>query len=129
MIVGIGIDVCGTDRMRDLLEARGDRLIRRLFTEAEAARCRNPRRRHECFAGRFAVKEATLKALGTGLSQGIGWKDVELRSGEAQRPQITLHKRAKEIADALGVTGSHVTISHDAGVAVAVVILMGGTSA
>lgn len=128
MIVGIGIDVCGTERMRDILDRRGDRLIRRLFTEQEASRCRNPRRVHECFSGRFAVKEATLKALGTGLSNGIGWKDVELVSGESQPPRIVLHNRAKEIAALRGVTGSHVTISHDAGVAVAVVILMGDTS-
>ena len=126
MIVGIGVDVCDTSRVRDLIERYGDRVISRLFTPGEAARCRNPRRRHECFAGRFAAKEATLKALGTGLSNGIGWKDVELVSGEAQPPRVALHRRAAEIAELRGVTGSHVTISHDAGIAVAVVILMGG---
>ena len=125
MIIGIGVDVCDTGRVRDIIERRGDRWIQRLFTEAEASRCRNPRRLHECFAGRFAAKEATLKALGTGLSNGIAWRDVELVSGEAQPPRIALHRRAEEIARMRGVTGSHVTISHDGGVAVAVVILMG----
>ncbi len=125
MIVGIGVDVCDTSRVRDLIERYGDRVIRRLFTEAEAARCRNPRRVHECFAGRFAAKEATLKALGTGLSNGIGWHDVELVAGEAQPPRVELHRRAREIAELRGVAGSHVTISHDAGIAVAVVVLMG----
>ena len=73
MILGVGIDLCSVERIEDLDRRYGERFLRRVFTERELSRCRNPRRRHECLAGRFAAKEASLKALGTGLSHGIGW--------------------------------------------------------
>lgn len=122
MIVGIGIDLCDTTRVRDLHERYGERFLARLFTPKEMERCRNGRRLHECYGGRFAAKEATLKALGTGLSNGIKWRDVELVAGESQPPRIVLHGRAAEIAAARGVGRIHATITHDGGLAVAVVI-------
>lgn len=125
MIVGIGIDLCDTRRVRDLYERYGERFVARVFTEAEVARCRNARRRHECLGGRFAAKEAALKALGTGLSHGIRWQDVELVSGESQPPRIAWHGRAREIAERLGVASTHVSITHDGDHAAAVVVLEG----
>jgi len=123
MIVGVGIDLCQVSRLAELDERYGERFLRRVFTERELSRCRNPRRRHECLAGRFAAKEAALKALGTGLSQGIGWHDVELVGGESQRPTIEWHRRALEIFRARGAARSSVSVTHDGGMAAAVVIL------
>lgn len=125
MIVGIGVDLCDTNRVRELLERYGVRFERRVFTERERAYCRNDRRRHECLGGRFAAKEAALKAIGTGLSNGIGWKDVELVSSEMQPPRIQWHRRAAEIALLRGMRRCHVSITHDGGHAVAVVVLEG----
>ena len=123
MIVGVGIDLCAVVRIAELDERYGERFLRRVFTEAELARCRNPRRRHECLAGRFAAKEAALKALGTGLSRGIAWHDVELVGGESQRPSIAWHRRAAAIFAERGAVRSSVSVTHDAGMAAAVVIL------
>lgn len=122
MIVGIGIDLCDTSRVRDLYDRYGERFLARLFTPQERERCRNARRLHECLGGRFAAKEATLKALGTGLSNGIRWRDVELVAGESQPPRVALHGRAAEIAARRGVHRIHATITHDGGLAVAVVV-------
>ena len=125
MIVGIGVDLCDTERVRDLIAKWGERFEQRVFTERERAYCRNERRRHECLGGRFAAKEAALKAIGTGLSNGIRWKDVELVSGESSPPRIEWHGRAAEIAEMRGMKSCHTTITHDGGLAVAVVILEG----
>lgn len=125
MIVGIGVDLCDTNRVRELLDRYGERFEQRVFTERERGYCRNDRRRHECLGGRFAAKEAALKAIGTGLSHGIAWKDVELVSSERQPPRIAWHRRAAEIAAQRGMEHCHVTITHDGGLAVAVVILEG----
>ena len=125
VIVGIGVDLCNTDRMRSLVERYGDRFVRRVFTAQELERCRNPRRLHECLGGRFAAKEAALKALGTGLSNGIAWRDVELVSTESQPPRLQLHRRAAEIARARGVERIQASITHDGGLALAVVIFEG----
>jgi len=126
MVVGLGIDLCSVERIRDLHTRYGDRFLDRIFTPRERARCRKPRRLHECLAGRFAAKEAALKALGTGLSRGIGWHDVETAGGEAQPPSIRFHGRAGEIHDLRGTVQSRVSITHDAGMAMAVVILEDG---
>jgi holo-[acyl-carrier protein] synthase len=125
VIVGLGIDLCQVSRIAELERRYGMRFLQRVFTEGELSRCRNPRRLHECLAGRFAAKEAALKALGTGLSQGIAWHDVELVGGESQRPRIAFHRRAGEIFKARGATTSCVSVSHDSGFAAAVVILEG----
>ncbi len=125
MIVGVGIDLCEVARLAELEDRYGERFVSRVFRPAEEERCRG-RRRHECLAGRFAAKEAALKALGTGLSQGIGWHDIELARGESQRPIIVFHRRAREIFQQLGGTRVSVSISHDGGHAVAVVIVEGG---
>ncbi len=125
MIIGIGVDLVDTKRVRELLDRYGERFAQRVFTERERGYCRNERRRHECLGGRFAAKEAALKAIGTGLSHGIAWKDVELISGESQPPRIQWHRRAAEIAESRGMKSCHVTITHDGDMAVAVVILEG----
>jgi holo-[acyl-carrier protein] synthase len=126
-IVGVGVDLCEVGRLRELSERYGDRFLERVFTDAERARCHG-RRRFDCLAGRFAAKEAALKALGTGLSRGIAWRDVELVRGESQRPTIQFHRAAAEIHRRLGGGAVHVSISHDGGHAVAVVVLEQGAA-
>ncbi len=124
MIVGLGVDLCEAGRIAELEERYGRHFVERVFTADEEKWCRG-RRRHECLAGRFAAKEAALKALGTGLSHGIGWHDVELTSGEYQKPRMSFHGHAREILERLGATNVQVSITHDGGRAVAVVILEG----
>ena len=124
MIIGLGIDLCEVSRLAELEDRYGARFLDRIFSLEEQRRCRG-RRRHECLAGRFAAKEAALKALGTGLSQGIRWHDVEVSRGEYQRPTVVFHGRAREIFEYLGAATAHLSISHDGGKAVAVVVLEG----
>ncbi len=126
MILGLGVDVCSVERIADLHGRYGERFLDRIFTTAERSRCRNPRRLHECLAGRFAAKEAALKALGTGLSQGIAWRDVELVGSESQPPSIAFHRRALEIFRRRGAHRSVVSVTHDAGLAIAVVAIEDG---
>ena len=127
-MVGVGIDLCAVDRMRRAIERHGDRFTRRIFTEQEAAYCSGRGRPWESLAGRFAVKEATSKALGAPL--GIGWHDVEVlpaRSGE-HGPSVVLRGKAREVAEARGVTSVLISITHAAGMAAAVAVLStGGT--
>lgn len=112
-IVGIGVDVVDLARFQRALD-RTPRLRDRLFTAQERAL---PLR---SLAGRFAAKEALLKALGS--TDGVGWHDMEVVSGTDGNPDLQVAGRAAEIAAARGITSLHVSMSHDAGVAIAVVV-------
>jgi holo-[acyl-carrier protein] synthase len=113
MILGHGIDIVETQRMRDLLDRHGEHFLARVFTPAEQAYCaKNPKRYVEHLAGRFAAKEAVLKALGTGWSNGIGWTDIEILPNPAGQPMLKLTGMCAEIADRLHVSAWHVSISH-----------------
>ena len=118
MIVGLGVDVVGLERFAEVLGRDG--VAQRLFTadELEAAEARTRNRYVEWLAGRFAVKEALAKALGAPV--GLVWTDVSVSSG---RPELAVTGTVAAREAALGVTSSHVSITHDAGVAVAVVVL------
>lgn len=122
MIVGIGIDHVDAARIADLLERFGERGERRLFTDRELERCRDRPRPAECLAARFAAKEAFVKALGTGL-QGMKWTDVEVRGSEGEPPRLVLHGGARTALEARGGARTHVSLTHEAGSAMAVVIL------
>ena len=78
MIVGMGVDIVEVPRIRAAIERFGDRFLHRLFTAAEIRYCESKANKFERFAARFAAKEAALKAIGTGLSRGISWQDVEV---------------------------------------------------
>ena len=123
MIVGIGIDVVEVARWAKALERQGDRLVERVFTEAERASCDSRADRVLALAARFAAKEACLKALGTGWAEGLGFRDVEIVRNGNQPPQLVLHGEAVSRATALGVTRSHVSLTHQPGLAAAVVVL------
>ena len=123
MIVALGMDLARIDRMDEVLERRGGRFTARIFTEGERAYCeRRASRRAQHYAGRFAVKEAVMKALGTGWARGVRWRDIEVVRAPGSAPVVVLHGRAEEIALAQGIARFHVTITHDAGIAAAVAI-------
>jgi holo-[acyl-carrier protein] synthase len=126
MIVGMGIDVTEVARIRAVIEAaHGGRFLRRVYTLDEVAYCQQFRNKYERFAGRFAVKEAAMKALGTGWSRGVRWVDLEVVRQPGGRPTLALKGEAKKIAGALGVKNIAVSITHTAEQAIAQVILEG----
>ena len=123
MIAGIGVDIVDIARIQALLDRYGDRFLRRVYTEAEVEYALRGVNKAERLAGRFAVKEAMMKALGTGKSKGILWKDVETVRGRSGKPEVHLHGQAVKWAKMAGGGAVHVSITHDGGKAVAFVIL------
>jgi holo-[acyl-carrier protein] synthase len=123
MIVGTGIDIVEVPRMAEAITRRGERLIRRVFTEGEIGYCDAKANRFERYAARFAAKEAGLKAIGTGWNRGVGWRDVEVKRTPGNRPTLAFWGKAAEIAASLGVKRVSLSISHTAQHAIAQVIL------
>lgn len=123
MIVGLGMDVVALARAEKMLERWGDRIAEKVLTEAERAAMPEgpPARRAEYFAGRIAAKEATSKALG--VPDRIHWHEAEVLPARPAPPALRLHGVAAQRAKELGVVRSWLTLTHDAGVAAAVVIL------
>jgi holo-[acyl-carrier protein] synthase len=124
LILGIGVDLVKVERMEQAL-ARGERLRRRLFTAGEIAYCERHKQPALHFAARFAAKEAGMKAIGTGWSQGVGWKDFEVKLDARGRPHILMSGKAAEIAMSMGATHTVVSLAHDGGFSIAVVALEG----
>ena len=108
-----GIDLVEIRRIRGMIERHGDRFLQRCYTQAERAYAmQSTRRRDERFAARFAAKEAALKALGTGWRDGIAWTDVEVTRLPSGQPQLVLHNQAARLAEAQGVRGWLLSLSH-----------------
>lgn len=128
MIHGIGVDIVSVPRMAALLERYEQRATQRLFTPDELAACQRRLAPADCLAGRFAAKEAFLKALGTGLASGVRWHDMALRSDRRGRPELLLTGRAGDRLRELGGDRVHVSLTHDASVAIAMVIIEGEPS-
>ena len=122
MIVGMGVDIAEVPRIRSVIEAQRERFLRRVFTPEEVAYCEQFKSKYERYAGRFAVKEAAMKALGTGWSRGVRWVDVEVVRQRGGRPTVTLKGEARKIADRMGVKNIAVSITHTAEQALAQVI-------
>ena len=122
---GIGIDLVPIPRMRRVLERWNERFLTRVFTEDEIAYCRRRRDPIPHFAARFAAKEATLKALGTGLSMGVNWRELEVRREGGQAPTMTLHGRCRAIAQAKGGRQVLLSLTHDGEYAMAQAMLIG----
>lgn len=118
-IVGHGIDLVDVPRIERMLAEHGARFRERCFTPSELAAAQSSGREAEFLAGRFAMKEAVLKALGTGWSRGIAWTDVEVAPDNAGRPKVKLSGRAAAFAGGLGVARWWASISHVGGLAVA----------
>ena len=125
MIVGLGVDITKIDRIEAAMARRGRPLLERLFTPAEIAYCESHRHRAERFAGRFAAKEAAMKALGTGWARGVRWIDIEVVREPSGKPELRLAGVACEIARGLGVKNIALTITHDGNTALALVIFEG----
>jgi len=123
-IVGIGIDATEIGRIADSIERWGDRFVDRVFTAGEIAYCRGKRDFASSFAARFAAKEAAMKALGTGHSRGVLWKDIEVfRHGGP--PQLRLSGGALRRFEAMAGRRSLLTITHSDALAMAQVLLLG----
>jgi holo-[acyl-carrier protein] synthase len=125
MIIGVGIDNVQTERMKEILIKWSDRVEDRVFNESELEYSKSKGETHLHLAARFAAKEALFKALGKGLSEGMTWTDVKVYNDESGKPFIELKRRAKEIADEMGVKTIHVSLSHTDVCSMAVVILEG----
>jgi holo-[acyl-carrier protein] synthase len=125
MILGLGTDICGIPRVAEYLERYGERFTRRCFTVGEIEYCRAHKNQAEQFAARIAAKEAASKALGTGWRNGVHWKCFEVVSQKSGKPTLRIHGRAAELASQMGVKNAVVSLTHDAGVAMAVVIFEG----
>lgn len=122
MIVGLGLDITEVDRIAAAIERHGAPFLERLFTPTEIAYCKKHRNQAERFAGRFAAKEAAMKALGTGWAQGVRWVDIEITREPSGKPTLKLSGASRAIADALGVRNIALTITHSGNTALAEVI-------
>ena len=123
-IIGLGVDATEIARIASTIERYGDRFIRRVFTDAEIAYCTRRRVPAIHFAGRFAAKEAGMKALGTGHSQNVLWRDVEIIRGSGP-PRLLFHGGAAVRFAALGAERSLLSITHSETLALAQVLLLG----
>lgn len=123
MIVGTGIDVIEVPRVAASIERFGRRFLERVFTENEIRYCDSKANRVERYAARFAAKEAGMKALGTGWSRGVRWRDLEVRRQPGGRPTLAFHGKAAEFASKMGVTNVALSLTHTAVEAIAQVIL------
>jgi holo-[acyl-carrier protein] synthase len=122
VIVGLGLDVAEIDRIEAALTRHGAPILERLYTAAEVAYCESFRGKFERYAGRFAAKEAAMKALGTGWRFGVRWRDIEVMREATGKPSLRLHGVAGEFAMRLGVKNISLTITHSGNLALAEVI-------
>lgn len=125
MIRGTGIDIVEIGRFERFVRENNFALLERLFTKNERAFCSNRKKIAECYATRFAAKEAFLKALGTGLREGISWSDIEVVSDALGKPELRLSGRAEELFRERGFSSCFLSLSHDGGIAAAMVLLEG----
>jgi holo-[acyl-carrier protein] synthase len=123
MIIGTGVDIAEVPRIRESIERFGDRFLQRIFTAGEIHYCERKANRYERYAARFAAKEAGMKALGTGWSHGVRWRDIEVVRPKGQRPTIQFHGEAAAIAARLGTKNIALSITHTSEQALAHVIL------
>ncbi len=123
MIVGSGIDLVEISRIQESLERFGQRFLDRIFTSAEQTYCLRKRKAAESLAARFAAKEAGAKALGTGISRGVNWLELEVVREPGGKPSLRFHGRAAEIAAALAVAHTALSLTHTADLAMASVVL------
>ena len=112
MIIGMGVDIAEVGRIRTAIERHGEPFLRRVFTAQEREYCEQFRNKYERYAGRFAAKEAAMKALGTGWRRGVRWADFEVVREKDGRPTVKLHGAARKIADELGVKRIALSITH-----------------
>ena len=121
-----GIDLVDIARFEQTLSNHHDRFLERCFTEGERAYAESrPKRKSQHLAARFAAKEAAMKAIGTGLQQGVSWTDIEVRLLPSGAPKLVVEGKAGEVAKGLGITSWLISLSHTDTQAIASVIGLG----
>lgn len=123
MILSIGTDLAEVLRVGDAHTRFGDRFLKRVFTAGEIAYSLRKANKHERLAARFAAKEALMKAIGTGLTRGVSWQDIEVVNLPSGKPTLRLTGQAALHAERLGTRHIHLSLTHTATMAMAVVIL------
>lgn len=123
MIKGIGIDSVELHRVARICREYGGRFLQKIYTESEREYFDRWKEPVPGIAGRFAAKEACMKALGTGWNRGVRWREIEVLRLDEGKPEIKLHGRAEAVFGELGATVIHCTITHSKETAMAVVIL------
>jgi holo-[acyl-carrier protein] synthase len=123
MIVGVGMDLVKRARIEQALERHGDRFIGRIFTDAERDYSHGRPHAPLHYAGMWAIKESTVKALGTGFRDGILWRDIEVTHDPLGKPVVTLSGKARERAEAMSVARIHASITHDTDWSAAQIVL------
>ena len=123
MIYGIGTDIVAIERFQRFMTTGNSAILERLFTPVERSRCGSRKDAASCLAARFAAKEAFLKALGTGLRDGISWQDMEVSNNALGKPELVLSGKAAEQFQAKELVSIQLSLSHDGGSAIAMVVL------
>jgi holo-[acyl-carrier protein] synthase len=111
-IIGIGTDITECLRIARMIERHGELFIERVYTSEEIKYCQSRKQATQHFTGRWAAKEAILKALGTGWRKGISWRDMEIRNEPGGKPVVAIRGGVKDVIEQLGITDILVTISH-----------------
>lgn len=122
LIVGLGVDIAEVGRVKAAIERHGETFLRRVYTPSEREYCERFKNKFERYAGRFAAKEAAMKALGTGWSRGVRWVDVEVVREKGGKPTMKLAGEASNVAERMGVKNIALSITHTANQAFAQVI-------
>lgn len=126
-VVGHGIDLVAVVRLQQYLDDPRNPLLARCFTASELAECGKAQNQAECLAGRFAAKEAVVKALGTGFGDGVAYTDVTIVRAPGKAPEVRLSAGAARAAASLGISGWQVSIAHEAGLAIASALAIGSS--
>ena len=111
-IIGIGTDIVECLRIAQMIERHGELFLARVFTPREIEYCSSRKASTQHYAGRWAAKESVLKAMGTGWTRGISWRDIEVRNDEGGKPSIALGGGAREVCEQLHVAEMLISISH-----------------
>ena len=123
MIIGIGTDIARIERFQRFIDEDNHALLRRIFTEGERAECSRRKNSAASYAARFAAKEAMLKALGTGLRDGLSWQDMEIINNPLGKPEMYLNGATQQMTREKGITNIFLSLSHDGGNAIAMLVL------
>ncbi len=129
MILGLGTDIVEVDRIAKMIADHGDHFLQRVFTASEIDHCQPRREFAQHYAGRWAAKEAVMKALGTGFTKDVGWTDIEILVKTSGQPYVQLHGPTRAYATGLGIGEILITISHTRSMATATAIALAQTGA
>lgn len=121
----MGVDLAEVERIQAAIERHGETFLKRVYTLKEREYCEQFKNKYERYAGRFAAKEATMKALGTGWGRGVRWVDLEVVRERGGKPSVALAGEAGKIAERMGVKNIALSITHTATMALAQVIFEG----